>query len=161
LLSNYIFVIVLIGMTLLALMAIVKYYESILNWCLVNKGKFLLLPLVTIFIGGLIWIGFPKIFGFVANGTDKIGWNIRTTSVWSGLAHTFPGVGKEFMPSLDEGSFLLMPTSMPHAGIESSRETLQRLDIAITDIPEVEVAVGKLGRIESALDPAPDRKSVV
>ena len=155
LLSNYIFVIVLIGMTLLALMAIVKYYESILNWCLVNKGKFLLLPLVTIFIGGLIWIGFPKIFGFVANGTDKIGWNIRTTSVWSGLAHTFPGVGKEFMPSLDEGSFLLMPTSMPHAGIEESKRVLAQLDMAVTNIPEVEISVGKLGRAESAIDPAP------
>ena len=59
------------------------------------------------------------------------------------------------MPSLNEGSFLLMPTSMPHAGIESSKESLQRMDIAITAIPEVEVVVGKLGRIESALDPAP------
>lgn len=153
--SNYIFVIALIGLTLVALLAIVKYYESILNWCLVNKGKFLLLPLFTILLGVVIWIGFPKVFGFVANGTDKIGWNIRTTSVWSGLSHTFPGVGKEFMPSLNEGSFLLMPTSMPHAGIEESKEVLAQLDIAVTNIPEVEVSVGKLGRAESAIDPAP------
>src|SRR5690606_36831367 len=77
LLSNYIFVIAISGLTLVALMAIVKYYEAILNWCLVNKGKFLLLPLFTILIGGLIWMGFPKVFGFIANGTDKLGWNIR------------------------------------------------------------------------------------
>jgi Cu(I)/Ag(I) efflux system membrane protein CusA/SilA len=155
LLSNYIFVVVIIGLTLLALMGIVKYYESILNWCLVNKGKFLLLPLFTILIGGLIWMGFPKVFGFMASGTEKLGWNIRTTSVWSGLAHTFPGIGKEFMPSLDEGSFLLMPTSMPHAGIEESKRVLAQLDMAVTNIPEVEISVGKLGRAESAIDPAP------
>ncbi|MEX2594814.1 MAG: efflux RND transporter permease subunit [Anditalea sp.] len=153
--SNYIFVIILLAITLLVLMGIVKYYRPILNWCLENKGAFLLVPLITIFFGIMIWLGFPKIFGPVANGFDKIGWNIRTTSEWSGMSHTFPGVGKEFMPSLNEGSFLLMPSSMPHAGIEASKETLQRLDIAITAIPEVEVAVGKLGRIESALDPAP------
>lgn len=153
--SNYIFVLVLLAVTLLVLMAIVKFYRPILNWCLENKGTFLLVPVITIFFGIMIWLGFPKIFGPAANGFDKVGWNIRTNFVWSGLSHTFPGVGKEFMPSLNEGSFLLMPTSMPHAGIESSKESLQRMDIAITDIPEVEVVVGKLGRIESALDPAP------
>ena len=153
--ANYIFVIVLVAITLAALLAIVKYYETILNWCLVNKGKFLLLPLVTIFFGTMIWFGFPKLFGFVADGTEEAGWNIRKTSVWSGMAHTFPGVGKEFMPSLNEGSFLLMPTSMPHAGIEESKRVLQQLDMAVTSIPEVEVSVGKLGRVESAIDPAP------
>ncbi len=153
--SNYIFVIVLLAITLLVLMGIVKYYREILNWCLLNKGKFLILPLFTILFGIMIWLGFPKVFGFAATGFDKVGWNVRSTSVWSGLSHTFPGVGKEFMPSLNEGSFLLMPTAMPHVGIEASKEIMQQLDIAIADIPEVDVAVGKLGRIESALDPAP------
>jgi len=152
---NYIFVIVLLAITLLILMGIVKYYREILNWCLLNKGKFLILPLFTILFGIMIWLGFPKVFGFAATGFDKVGWNVRSTSVWSGLSHTFPGVGKEFMPSLNEGSFLLMPTAMPHVGIEASKEIMQQLDIAIADIPEVDVAVGKLGRIESALDPAP------
>lgn len=153
--GNYIFVIVIIGATLLGLMAIVKYYESILNWCLLNKGKFLILPLVTILLGGLIWIGFPTVFGFVAKGTDKLGWNIRTTIIWSGLTHAFPGIGDEFMPSLDEGSFLLMPTSMPHTGIQESKRILKQLDMVVTNIPEVEISVGKLGRVESAIDPAP------
>lgn len=153
--SNYIFVIVMLAITLAVLLSMVKFYEPILSWCLVNKGKFLLIPLITICFGILIWLGFPKIFGFAANGFDKVGWNIRTTSVWTGMADTFPGVGKEFMPALNEGSFLLMPTSMPHVGIEASKKTLQQLDIAVTAIPEVEISVGKLGRIESALDPAP------
>lgn len=155
LVENYLFVIVLLAITLAVLMGIVRFYGRILNWCLVNKGKFLMLPVITIFFGFIIWLGFPQVFGFVANGFDKVGVNIRTTSVWSGLTHTFPGLGKEFMPSLNEGSFLLMPTAMPHAGVEFSKQTLQQLDIAVTAIPEVEIAVGKMGRIESALDPAP------
>jgi Cu(I)/Ag(I) efflux system membrane protein CusA/SilA len=153
--SNYIFVIVLLAGILAILMGMVKFYQPILSWCLINKKKFLLLPLITIFFGIMVWLGFPSIFGFAANGFDKVGWDVRTTSVWTGMANTFPGVGKEFMPALNEGSFLLMPTSMPHAGIEASKETLQKLDIAITNIPEIDVAVGKLGRVESALDPAP------
>lgn len=64
-------------------------------------------------------------------------------------------LGKEFMPTLDEGSFLLMPTTMPHAGMEEVLEQVSRIDQRVASIPEVETVVGKLGRVESALDPAP------
>ncbi len=64
-------------------------------------------------------------------------------------------MGEEFMPSLDEGSFLLMPTSMPHSGMQENIKNLRLLDMAVTAIPEVETVVGKLGRVESPLDPAP------
>lgn len=64
-------------------------------------------------------------------------------------------LGKEFMPALDEGSFLLMPTSLPHAGVEENKRVLQQLDMAVANIPEIETVVGKAGRTESALDPAP------
>ncbi|MFS4417525.1 efflux RND transporter permease subunit [Maribacter sp. 2307ULW6-5] len=63
--------------------------------------------------------------------------------------------GKEFMPALDEGSFLLMPTSLPHAGVAENRRVLQQLDMAVAAIPEVQTVVGKAGRAASALDPAP------
>ena len=63
--------------------------------------------------------------------------------------------GKEFMPSLNEGSFLFMPTSLPHAGVEENKRVLQQLDMAVASIPEIETVVGKAGRTESALDPAP------
>ncbi|NOR27259.1 MAG: cation transporter, partial [Lutibacter sp.] len=69
-------------------------------------------------------------------------------SIWK---HT----GKEFMPALNEGSFLLMPTSMPHSGIAENKRVLQQLDMAVATIPEIKTVVGKAGRIESALDPAP------
>ncbi|UCD61937.1 MAG: efflux RND transporter permease subunit [Flavobacteriaceae bacterium] len=63
--------------------------------------------------------------------------------------------GKEFMPSLDEGSFLLMPTSLAHAGVDENKRVLQQLDMAVASIPEIETVIGKAGRTESALDPAP------
>ncbi|MFQ3296964.1 MAG: Cu(I)/Ag(I) efflux system membrane protein CusA/SilA [Polaribacter sp.] len=63
--------------------------------------------------------------------------------------------GKEFMPSLNEGSFLLMPTSMAHAGITENKRVLQQLDMAVASIPEIKTVVGKAGRTTSALDPAP------
>ncbi len=64
-------------------------------------------------------------------------------------------MGKEFMPPLDEGSFLYMPTTMPHASIGESLDQLQKLDMAVSQIPEVETVVGKLGRADTPLDPAP------
>jgi Cu(I)/Ag(I) efflux system membrane protein CusA/SilA len=67
----------------------------------------------------------------------------------------FQRTGEEFMPALDEGSFLLMPTTLPHAGMQENLKNLQLLDMAVTAIPEVETVVGKAGRVNSPLDPAP------
>lgn len=64
-------------------------------------------------------------------------------------------MGREFMPSLDEGSFLFMPSTMSHASIGEAMDVLQMQDRAISSIPEVETVVGKLGRVDSSLDPAP------
>jgi len=155
LLWNFIFVAAIVSVILGAFYLLEKYYVKILNWCLANKVKFLLIPTVVILFGTTVWVGFNSMFGFVAKGFDNVGVNIRTTSVWSGLSHSLPGLGKEFMPSLDEGSYLLMPTSMPHAGVEQNKTVVQQLDMLLASIPEVELAVGKMGRVESALDPAP------
>ncbi|MDF1697837.1 MAG: efflux RND transporter permease subunit, partial [Saprospiraceae bacterium] len=74
--------------------------------------------------------------------------------LYSGF-QVFQETGQEFMPSLNEGSFLLMPTSMPHSGVAENNKNLKLLDMAVTAIPEVESVVGKAGRVESPLDPAP------
>ena len=155
LLWNFIFVAAIVSVILGAFYLLEKYYVKILNWCLANKVKFLLIPATVILFGTTVWMGFNSMFGFVATGFDKVGVNIRTTNVWSSLSHSLPGLGKEFMPSLDEGSYLLMPTSMPHAGMEQNKMVVQQLDMLLANIPEVELAVGKMGRVESALDPAP------
>ncbi|MBW2701667.1 MAG: efflux RND transporter permease subunit [Deltaproteobacteria bacterium] len=61
----------------------------------------------------------------------------------------------EYMPDLDEGAFLFMPTTMPHASVGETLHILQTQDKAIRAVPEVKQVVGKIGRVDSALDPAP------
>ena len=63
--------------------------------------------------------------------------------------------GSELLPTLDEGTFMLMPTSMPHSGVEENLRLCKQIDRRLMTIPEIESAVGKWGRAESALDPAP------
>jgi Cu(I)/Ag(I) efflux system membrane protein CusA/SilA len=118
---NFVFVIIVVGFILAILWLLVIFYERILRWCLANRWKFMLIPLLTLVSGMMIW----------------------------------RDMGKEFMPSLGEGSFLLMPTSMPHTGIEQNLQLIGTLDKRISAIPEVEATVGKWGRVNSALDPAP------
>jgi len=153
--TNLIFVGGIIVIVLGLLMAMVKYYQPILRWALENKWKFLSLPILIILFGLFTWQGFDKIFSPVATGFDKLGYNVRQTEVWLGISETFPGAGEEFMPPLEEGSFLLMPTTMPHSGVEENIETVRILDKRLTAIPEVDMTVGKWGRAATALDPAP------
>jgi len=153
--SNFLFVAVLIGSILGLLSLVVKYYANILKWTLANKWKFLCVPAILIIFGFTTWFGASKIFGFIPKASDKIGLNIAKTKTWKGFEKNFPGIGKEFMPKLNEGSFLLMPTTMPHSGIEENIEVIRILDKLVNNIPEVENVVGKWGRVNSALDPAP------
>ncbi len=145
---NFVFVSILLGFVLYLFQLLIRVYEPVLRWCLDHKLLFITLPLILIVLGGSIWLGFDKIFGFVP------GW-VKSNSLYSSLNHAFPGLGKEFMPNLDEGSFLYMPTTMPHASIGEALDVLQYQDKAFSNIPEIESVVGKLGRVESPLDPAP------
>jgi len=147
-LLNFTFVGLLIGGLLWFFHFFQGRYVSLLGWCLANKKKFLIAPLTMIVLGLLIWLGFDKIFGFIPGF-------IRNHAPVSWVGQTFPGLGKEFMPPLDEGAFLFMPTTMPHASIGEALDVLQKQDMAIRGIPEIDIVVGKLGRAESALDPAP------
>ncbi|MBN1144593.1 MAG: efflux RND transporter permease subunit [Bacteroidales bacterium] len=153
---NFLFIAGIMAAILAVMILLVNFYEPILRWGLQNKWKFMLIPLFTLIFGMLAWLGFGNMFGFVAGGFESLGWkSIRQTALWQASENAFPGTGKEFMPSLNEGSFLLMPTSMPHTGIEKNIEYIRMLDKRLSAIPEIEVAVGKWGRVNSALDPAP------
>jgi Cu(I)/Ag(I) efflux system membrane protein CusA/SilA len=66
-----------------------------------------------------------------------------------------PGLGREFMPPLDEGSFLYMPSLLPQGSLSQAIQVNSVQDRAMASVPEVESVVGKVGRAESALDPAP------
>ena len=153
--TNLVFVAGVIALVLGALLLVVRYYTQILRWCLSHKGTFLSLPLIVLLLGVLAWQGFNNTFGFVGRGLESLGLNVRQTAAWGSLSATFPGIGKEFMPPLDEGSYLLMPSTMPHSGVEENVETIRLLDQRVSAIPEVEMTVGKWGRAASALDPAP------
>ncbi len=64
-------------------------------------------------------------------------------------------IGSEFMPPLDEGDLMYMPTTYPGISIGKARELLQQTDKLIKTVPEVKSVFGKIGRAESATDPAP------
>jgi len=148
LIRNLIFVALLIGGLLLFFKIFQKLYPRILGWCLAHKALFLCIPTILLILGATIWLGFERVLFFVPQP-------LRRNSLWSAGFHAFPGLGKEFMPPLDEGSFLYMPTTMPHASIGECLDVLQKQDMAFQSIPEIESVVGKIGRVENALDPAP------
>lgn len=118
-----------------------RSYLPLLQLFLRFKVLFLLLPLLVVCTGLTIWLGAARV--------------IPGLNPDSHLAQRFPGLSREFMPALDEGAFLLMPTVMPHAAISEALSILQQQDQAIAAIPEVKTVVGKIGRADSALDPAP------
>ena len=117
----------------------------------------------TLFVGGLVGIILAALWLLVIYYERILRWCLHNrwkfmtlplltlaTGVW-----VWQNTGKEFMPALDEGSFMLMPTSMPHSGVEENIRYTRLLDKRLKAIPEVELAVGKWGRVNSALDPAP------
>jgi Cu(I)/Ag(I) efflux system membrane protein CusA/SilA len=71
------------------------------------------------------------------------------------LARFASGIGSEFMPELDEGDLMYMPTTLPGLSIGKAQELLQQTDRLIKTIPEVKQVFGKIGRAETATDPAP------
>ena len=155
---NFLFVAMLVG-GIMALFGLFQhFYRQILTWCLEHKVTFLAIPAAVTVLGAFIWLGFPTMMGWLPAAAEKVGLDpqiVRTTTFWVGGSHALPGLGREFMPPLDEGSYLWMPTTMAHASIGEALDIVSRQDRAFAEIPEVESILGKLGRMDSALDPAP------
>ncbi len=142
-------------------------YALIVTWLLaktwmplgVLKSEFSNFMFVAIIIGVLIGLFYviihfyEKILRFLI-GVKYLFIGLLLLLLFAGYS-VFKNTGQEFMPSLNEGSFLLMPTAMPHSGIEMNEANLRLLDMSVSSIPEVEMVVGKAGRVESALDSAP------
>jgi Cu(I)/Ag(I) efflux system membrane protein CusA/SilA len=145
---NILFVAGTVGGLLLLFQVFQWFYPSLLRFFLRFKPLYLVFPALILVFGAMVWLGAGTVLGFVPE-------SFRQTSAWSKLYHAFPGLGREFMPSLDEGSFLYMPTTMPHASIGEVLDVMSKQDRAFSAIPEVDQVVGKLGRVESPLDPAP------
>ncbi len=155
---NLLFVALLLGGLMTLFFLLMRAYRRILGWILAHKAWFFCLPVCILLLGSSVWLGFDRVFGFVPATIERVGLNpnlVRHTPFWVWAAHEWPGLGREFMPTLDEGSFLWMPTTMPHASLGEVLEVMQYQDLAMAAVPEVEEVIGKLGRAESALDPAP------
>ncbi len=156
--ANILLVISLIGSILGSIMLFQKVYVPMLRWCLHHKMATMAAPCVLLLWGGLAWMGTTRVLGFIPRVMPAVGISQETVEnsiLWTRATELFPGLGKEFMPSLDEGSFLFMPTTMPHASIGTSLNLMKKQNMAIRAIPEIESVVGKIGRAETPLDPAP------
>jgi Cu(I)/Ag(I) efflux system membrane protein CusA/SilA len=124
-----------------------------------QKGLFLNLLFVALLVGGLL-AAFYFIQKFYARilrwclQHKRLFLSIPLAVILLGVA-SWRQLGKEFMPPLDEGSFLFMPTTMTHASIGEAIDILSTQDQLIRSVPEIESVVGKLGRADTPLDPAP------
>jgi Cu(I)/Ag(I) efflux system membrane protein CusA/SilA len=134
---------------------IFAFFRPLLHWTLGHKVAFLTIPTALVLLGMLIWLGFARVAYPLEAGLKALGQAPAQTVAWARLRQAFPGIGREFMPPLDEGSLLYMPSLLPSASLTQAQEVIAQQDIAIRSVPEVASAVGKLGRAESALDPAP------
>lgn len=158
-LRNLLFVAGLIGGLLLFFQVFQRYlYVPILRWALAHKAMFLAIPASLVLIGASVWLGFGTIFSWIPWTAQQVGLErsfVEERQIWVSASEALPGLGKEFMPPLDEGSFLYMPTTMPHASIGEALDVLQFQDQRLASIPEIDSVVGKIGRVDSSLDPAP------
>lgn len=147
-LQNIFFVLVTVGGLLGFFFLFIRFYARILAFLLQFKTIFLACSSLIVLFGFTVWLGWGNVFGWMPA-------SIKSSSPYVTMAHAVPGLGKEFMPDLDEGSYLFMPTTMPHASIGEVMDVISKQDMAIKAIPEIESVVGKLGRVDSPLDPAP------
>ncbi|MFO1045835.1 MAG: efflux RND transporter permease subunit [Planctomycetaceae bacterium] len=131
------------------------WYKPSLRWVLAHKATFMTLPLALILLGSTVWLGFDRVTTPIQLGLRASGYDISKSETWQRLDRIFPGIGREFMPPLDEGSFLYMPSILPAGSLTLAEEVIKQQDIAIRTVPEVKDVVGKVGRAESSLDPAP------
>jgi Cu(I)/Ag(I) efflux system membrane protein CusA/SilA len=134
---------------------IFRVYVPTLRWVLAHKGLFLMLPLLVVMLGALIWLGFSTVTYPIEAGLASVNVEVHNWRAWAYLQQRFPGLGREFMPPLDEGALLYMPSLVPAGSLSAVQKVIATQDMAIRSVPEVEHVVGKLGRVESALDPAP------
>ncbi len=123
---------------------LLRVYGPILNWALLH-GRLVLALAALLFSSSLILaFGVPD---SIRNSVHKIAPSVS--------AYLPVGLGSEFMPPLDEGSLLFMPVLLPSTSLTEVKRIMAWQDAVIKSVPEVVSSAGKLGRAESATDPAP------
>ena len=145
---NFVFVFGLVGGLLGVFWLFRLAFPHILRWLLDHKWLFLPIPVVLVVAAVTIWFGFGQLFSWLPDRVHQ-----SDTGQW--LHHEVQGLDREFMPHLDEGDFLYMPVTMPHASFGEALELTKQADLMIETVPEVNTSIGKLGRAQTPLDPAP------
>ncbi len=130
-------------------------YAPLLQWFLRHKLVFLLLPGCIILLGAGAWVGLPKVLAPAERLARVLGTELNDLPGYVHAKHTFTGLESDDWIALDEGSWFYMPTLYPAASLTQAMQVLQTQDALIKQIPEVKQVLGKIGRIDSALDPAP------
>jgi copper/silver efflux system protein len=123
---------------------LLKIYDPVLSWALNHRKT------TMSFAGALLATALIVAFGLPRT------WNLKLHDLgWHRAAAATRGFGSEFMPPLNEGSILFMPVLLPSTSLTEIKRIMAWQDRVIKEVPEVESAAGKLGRAETATDPAP------
>jgi Cu(I)/Ag(I) efflux system membrane protein CusA/SilA len=130
-------------------------YEPTLRFLLAHKFSFVAVPLLIILLGAGAWFGLPTVLYPIEQVARGLGTEMNELPGYVALKHRFPGLRTDDWIALDEGTWFYMPTLYPAASFSQAIAVLQTQDALIREIPEVENVLGKIGRVESALDPAP------
>jgi len=132
-----------------------RIYEPTLRLFLRWKGAFLAVPVLVVVAGLGAWFGLPKVLRPLETVASAVGTDMNEVPGYVDLKHAVPGLETPDWIALDEGSWFYMPTLYPAASFSQAMQVMQTQDALIREIPEVENVLGKIGRVESALDPAP------
>jgi Cu(I)/Ag(I) efflux system membrane protein CusA/SilA len=130
-------------------------YAGRLRLALRSKALMLSLPTMIFVLGLGAWIGLPTVLQPVERVFSALGADLNAVPGYIRAKHTFTGLKTDDWIALDEGSWFYMPSLYPAASFSQAMEVLQTQDVMIQEIPEVADVLGKIGRAESALDPAP------
>lgn len=134
---------------------IVRAYVPTLSLLLKHKAAFLCLPALIFVLGLGGWFGLPTVLAPAERFVSWLGVKPNELPGYVDVKHTFTGLESDDWIALDEGSWFYMPTLYPAASFTQAMQVLQAQDVLIHNIPEVKDVLGKIGRVDSALDPAP------
>ena len=124
--------------------ALLAVYDPLLDWALRHRASVIGGAATLLAFSLMLAFGLPQP---ILSGLREAG--------RPGLARAFGGFGREFMPPLNEGSLLYMPVMMPKTGLKEIQRVMSWQDKVLAEAPEIASVAGKLGRFDTATDPAP------
>ena len=123
---------------------LLQIYDPVLDWALSHRRTVLGSAAALLIFALVLAFGLPRSVGAALANRG-----------WTQSARLAGGMGSEFMPTLNEGSFLFMPVLLPSTSLTEIKRLIAWQDTVFKQVPEVQSAAGKLGRADTATDPAP------